>query len=68
MTLGRRIISGKMRWGTLFKINGECSYIPLYWEWFEDVLFRSKGNLIKAYIYDAVLESLYTYDRNDDKM
>ncbi|KAK7844120.1 hypothetical protein CFP56_011594 [Quercus suber] len=31
VTLGRRIISGGTRWGTLFKINGEWSYIPLYW-------------------------------------
>ena len=68
VTLGRRIISGGTRWGTLFKINGEWSYIPLYWEWLEDVLFRSKKTLNKAHIYDAVLESLYTYDRNVDVM
>ena len=68
MTLGRHIISGRICWGALFKINEECSYIPLYQKWFEDVLFRSKENLIKAYIYDAVLASLYTYDRNVDIM
>ena len=32
MTLVRRIILGGTRWGTLFKINGDWSYIPLYWE------------------------------------
>ena len=68
MTLGRRIISGGTRWGTLFKINGEWSYIPLYWEWLEDVLVRSRQTLNKAHIYDAVSASLYTYDRNADVM
>ena len=32
VTLGRHIISGGTHWGTLFKINGDWSYIPLYWE------------------------------------
>ena len=66
VTLGRRIISGGTRWGTLFKINGEWSYIPLYWEWLEDVLSKSRKTLNKARIYDAVSASLYTYDRNAD--
>ena len=68
VTLGRRIISGGTRWGTLFKINGEWSYIPLYWEWLEDVLFRSRQILNKAHIYDVVSASLYTYDQNVDVM
>ena len=68
MTLVRRIILGGTRWGTLFKINGDWSYIPLYWEWLEDVLFRSRQTLNKAHIYDAVSASLYTYDWNADVM
>lgn len=68
MTLGHRIILGRMCGDALSKINGECSYIPLYQEWLEDVLFRSKGILINTYIYDVVLASLYTYDQNVDVM
>ena len=68
VTLGRHIISGRTRWGTLFQINGEWSYIPLYLEWLEDFLFRSRKTLNKAHIYDAVSAFLYTYDRNADVM
>ena len=54
--------------GHSFQDHGEWSYIPLYWEWLEDVLFRSKKTFNKAHIYDAVSASLYTYDRNVDVM
>ena len=50
MTLGRRIISGGTRWGTHFKINGEWSYIPLYWEWLEDDLYKTLKKKIASKI------------------
>ena len=50
VTLGCRIISGGTRWGTHFKINGEWSYIPLYWEWLEDDLYKTLKKKIASKI------------------
>jgi len=36
--LGRRIISGEVRWGPTLKIFGECSVVLKYWEWVEHIL------------------------------
>ena len=36
--------------GTLFKINGEWSYIPLYWEWLEDDLYKTLKTKIASKI------------------
>ena len=65
-TICRHIISSETRWGTIFRTNSEFGYTPYYWEWLEDVLYCSKNTLIKAQIFEAVLASLYTYDRNND--
>ena len=37
-SLGREIIAGRTNWESSFNVNGGISYIPLYWEWLEDIL------------------------------
>ena len=37
-SLGREIIVGRTNWEYSFNMNGGISYIPLYWEWLEDVI------------------------------
>ena len=54
VTLGRRI---RNTLGHPFKINGEWSYIPLYWEWLEDVLVRSRQTLNKAHTFTSLQSS-----------
>ena len=46
-------------------MNGGISYIPLYWEWLEDILSRCKELLKAANLYEAVFASLFTYDFNE---
>ena len=43
-------------------MNGRISFIPLYWEWLEDVLIRCNGLLNDANLSEAVLASLFMYD------
>jgi len=38
LLLGRRIISGEVRWGPTSKIFREFSFILNYWEWVEHIL------------------------------
>ena len=65
-SLGRSIISGVSNWGSSFKVPGEASFIPKYWEWLEDGLARFKGKLDEARIYGALYCSRYTYDRDPE--
>ena len=46
-------------------MNGGISYIPLYWEWLENVLSRCKELLKAANLYEVVFASLFTYDCNE---
>ncbi|KMT11782.1 hypothetical protein BVRB_5g104850 [Beta vulgaris subsp. vulgaris] len=65
--LGRRIISGSVRWGSKsLRISGEAVYLPGYWEWTEDVLSRFGSILDSCSIYPAVQASLFLYDKNPD--
>ena len=66
IALGRRIILGEAIWGQSFQILEEFTYIPKYWEWAEDVLFRCSKYLAEINILDGVYASLYTYDRDKD--
>ena len=44
--------------------KGEFSYLPKYWEWLEDILSRNTKVLSDANLYEPLLASLFTYDRN----
>ena len=44
--------------------RGEFSYLPKYWEWLEDILSRNTKVLSDANLYEPLLASLFTYDRN----
>ena len=46
-------------------MNGGIFFIPLYWEWLEDVLSRCKGLLNDANLSESVFTSLFTYDYNE---
>ena len=52
--LGSRIISGDAIWGQSFQIFGEFAYIPKYWEWTEDILFRLSKYLVEISVLDAM--------------
>jgi len=62
--LGRRIISRESRWGPNMLLDGDFSYIPLYWEWTEHVLYYFKARLQRCALYQAVYASLYSYGRD----
>ena len=62
ITLGSHIILEEAIWGQSFRILGEFNYIPKYWKWAEDVLFRCDKYLVEIHILHAVYASLYTYD------
>ena len=66
ITLGSRIILGDAIWGQSFQILGEFTYIPKYWEWAKDVLFRCHKYLDEINILNVVYTSLYTYDLDKD--
>uniref|UniRef100_A0A7N2MVQ0 Aminotransferase-like plant mobile domain-containing protein n=1 Tax=Quercus lobata TaxID=97700 RepID=A0A7N2MVQ0_QUELO len=65
LSLGREIVAGRTNWEYSFNMNGGISYIPLYWEWLEDILSRCKETLKAANLYEAVFASLFTYDFNE---
>ena len=46
-------------------MNGGISFIPLYWEWLEDVLSQCKGLLNDVNHSEAVFAPLFTYDYNE---
>ena len=59
----RAIGVGEAHWMSTSKAHSlqyiwEFSYIPRYWEWLEDILFRNRKILTDAKIYDAL------YNRN----
>ena len=65
--MGRRIINDpKIRWGNVLKVHGEFYYLSHYWEWLELVVARNTAVLKRASLFNAVMASLYTYDRNSD--
>ena len=64
-SLGREIIAGRTNWEYFFNVNGGISYIPLYWEWLEEVLSQCKGLLKATNLYEADFASLFTYDYNE---
>ncbi|XP_047263597.1 uncharacterized protein LOC107880006 [Capsicum annuum] len=64
--LGHRILQGDIRWGSAMEIEGEFRHIQGYWEWAEDVLYRSQQTLKAAKVYDVVYASLFTYDRSSN--
>ncbi|TYJ95665.1 hypothetical protein E5676_scaffold104G00970 [Cucumis melo var. makuwa] len=66
-TLGRRMISdSKIRWGTVLKVHGEFYYLSHHWEWLELAVARNMTILKRARLFDVVMASMYTYDRNSD--
>ena len=46
-------------------MNGGISFIPLYWEWLEDVLSQCKGLLNDVNHSEVVFAPLFTYDYNE---
>ena len=68
--LGRRISAGEVQWALPssktppLEYRGEFSYLPKYWEWLEDILSRNTKVLSDANLYEPLLASLFTYDRN----
>ena len=68
--LGRRISAGEVQWvlpsfkTPPLQYKGEFSYLPKYWEWLEDILSRNTKVLSDANLYEPLLASLFTYDRN----
>ncbi|KAA0050733.1 uncharacterized protein E5676_scaffold726G00240 [Cucumis melo var. makuwa] len=66
-TLGCQMISdSKIRWGTVLKVHGEFYYLSHYWEWLELAVARNTAILKRDRLFDAVMASMYTYDRNSD--
>ena len=68
--LGRWISAGEVQWGLPssktppLQYRGEFSYLPKYWEWLEDILSHNTKVLSDANLYEPLLASLFTYDRN----
>ena len=68
--LGHRISAGKVQWALPtsktppLQYKGEFSYLPKYWEWLEDILSHNFKVLGDAKLYEPLLASLFTYDRN----
>jgi len=62
--LGRRIISGQVRWGLNMLLYGNFSYIPAYREWTEHVLSCCEARLRTCALYEAMYASLYSYSRD----
>lgn len=62
LTLGHRIFSHEARWDG-FTSTGDFTPYSGYWEWTELVLGRSREILEKAGLRDAVVASLFVYDR-----
>ena len=68
--LGRRISAGEVQWvlpsfkTPPLQYKGEFSYLPKYWEWLEDILSHNTKVLSDANLYEPLLASLFTYDRN----
>ena len=66
-TLGRRIINDpKMHWGTVLKVHGEFYYHSHYWEWLEILVVRNTTVHKRACLFNSMMTSIYTYDRNSD--
>ncbi|GAA0141377.1 hypothetical protein LIER_02531 [Lithospermum erythrorhizon] len=63
--LGSMISSGHAKWRGPLKIHGNFDYIPGYWEWTEDVLYRC-GTLADAFLTETVQASLCVYDCLDE--
>ncbi|GAA0163751.1 hypothetical protein LIER_19543 [Lithospermum erythrorhizon] len=61
-----RIVSNDVTWGDNLNFDREFRYTTGYWEWVEDILWRSERAPIAAEIYDVVYASQYTYDRVSD--
>ncbi|KAJ8425953.1 hypothetical protein Cgig2_016233 [Carnegiea gigantea] len=56
------IHAGQKSWEKL-PCQGEFSYMPLYWEWLEDVLTCYKDLLVANHLFDALYASLFIYDK-----
>ncbi|KAL2924127.1 Serine/threonine-protein phosphatase 7 long form-like protein [Bienertia sinuspersici] len=63
--LGRFIMSGATKWkSNTVKFIGDSFFIPVYWQWTEDVLSRYGDIPELCSVHDAVYASLYSYDRD----
>ncbi|XP_056684069.1 uncharacterized protein [Spinacia oleracea] len=67
-TLSTRLSRKETKWSSSPKFGVEPTYIPLYWEWLEDVLHHSRRTLASTHILDAVYASMYIYKCNSPVM
>ena len=67
-TLGQEINERSTNWDSSFSMNGGFSYIPLYWEWLEDVLGWCKCLLDATHLNSLVFASLFTYSYDEKLM
>ncbi|KAJ8424464.1 hypothetical protein Cgig2_009781 [Carnegiea gigantea] len=54
--------SGHKSWVRL-PLHREFAYMPLYWEWLEDILVCYKDKLTTFHLFDALYALLFLYDR-----
>ena len=67
-TLGWEVNERCANWDSSFSVNGGFSYIPLYWEWLEDILGWCKCLLDVTHLYSVVFASLFTYNYDEKLM
>jgi len=56
-------IDAKQKSREKLPLQGEFSYMPLYWEWLEDVLTCCWDLLVVNHLFDALYASLFIYDK-----